>query len=115
MEGLARCSNCRREGVRGAHRPRHVSRARYLVCGCCLLSRRLVQISTGREETQTACIMLVYYRSIKYDKIRGDSFRTFPNEPSFKQRVSEESLIRLLNNFVHKYGMSSPLCPASSF
>lgn len=47
--------------------------------------------------------------SHRYDKVRGDSFRTFPHEKAFKERVSEPSLIRLCNSFTHKYyGDASP-------
>jgi hypothetical protein len=63
--------------------------------------------------------------SVKYDKIRSDSFRTFPDEkvnkrrrpaPScthqpprahqqdFRDRVSESAIIRVLNSFVQQYG-----------
>eukprot|EP00474_Spongospora_subterranea_P010489 CRZ10947.1 hypothetical protein [Spongospora subterranea] len=38
----------------------------------------------------------------QYQKIRSDSFRTFPCDKSFQSRVSENSLIRLLNSFVHE-------------
>lgn len=43
-------------------------------------------------------------RSVKHDKIRSDSFRTFPDEKAFNARVPETAVIRLCSAFVHKYG-----------
>lgn len=39
-----------------------------------------------------------------YEKIRGDTFRTFPNEPLYNERVAEQANVRILCAFVHKYG-----------
>ncbi|KAF8477421.1 rab-GTPase-TBC domain-containing protein [Kalaharituber pfeilii] len=36
-----------------------------------------------------------------YSKIRNDTFRTLATDPLFRRRVSEASLIRLLNAFAH--------------
>jgi hypothetical protein len=41
--------------------------------------------------------------STSYQVIRNDTFRTFPNEPLFFERVHEAQLIRVLNSFVHTY------------
>jgi len=46
--------------------------------------------------------------SVRYDKIRGDSFRTFPDEKIFTERVPEPSIIRLLNSFTNAYASDSP-------
>lgn len=39
--------------------------------------------------------------SAAYSKIRNDTFRTLATDPLFRRRVSEASLIRLLNAFAH--------------
>lgn len=39
---------------------------------------------------------------VKYEKIRVDSARTFPQDPSYNAAVDCKSLIRLLNAFTHK-------------
>lgn len=38
-----------------------------------------------------------------YSKIRNDTFRTLATDPLFRRRVSEASLIRLLNAFAHNH------------
>ena len=43
-------------------------------------------------------------RCAQYAKIRGDSFRTFPQDEQFVGRVREEEIVRLLNAFVHQHG-----------
>jgi len=45
--------------------------------------------------------MLSRKQCTQYVKIRGDTFRTFPQDEQFKQSVHEPELIRLLNSFVH--------------
>lgn len=40
----------------------------------------------------------------RYRKIRGDTFRTFPQEVLFTSRVPEAANVRMLNSFVHRYG-----------
>eukprot|EP01084_Bolivina_argentea_P036985 68376_1 len=40
-----------------------------------------------------------------YTKIRGDTKRTFLTSAKFNSRVSEESLIRVLNAFVHRHNV----------
>eukprot|EP00475_Leptophrys_vorax_P013125 TRINITY_DN19493_c0_g1_i2.p1 TRINITY_DN19493_c0_g1~~TRINITY_DN19493_c0_g1_i2.p1 ORF type:complete len:376 (+),score=77.81 TRINITY_DN19493_c0_g1_i2:55-1128(+) len=47
--------------------------------------------------------LILMGKSAGYDKIRSDSFRTFPLEESYQSIVTEESLIRLLNSFTHAY------------
>jgi len=44
-----------------------------------------------------------------YQKIRNDTFRTFPTNQEFKKRVPEEKLIRILNAFAHSCGSGSRL------
>ncbi|OQS03298.1 hypothetical protein THRCLA_04407 [Thraustotheca clavata] len=36
--------------------------------------------------------------------IRNDTFRTFRGDPSFAKRVPEDTLVRLLNAFIHQHG-----------
>lgn len=40
-------------------------------------------------------------QSLWYAKIRNDTFRTFPGDAKFKARVSEASMVRVLNAFCH--------------
>ena len=42
----------------------------------------------------------------KYSKIRGDSFRTFPQDAQFTAAVREESIVRVLNAFVHQFSVA---------
>eukprot|EP00753_Platysulcus_tardus_P000930 PLAT10789.2.p1 GENE.PLAT10789.2~~PLAT10789.2.p1 ORF type:complete len:372 (-),score=97.22 PLAT10789.2:78-1157(-) len=44
--------------------------------------------------------------SAMHDKVMDDVFRTFPNDKRFLQRVSEGSIIRVLNAFVHQQAAS---------
>ena len=44
----------------------------------------------------------------KYSKIRGDSFRTFPQDSQFTAAVAEEEIVRLLNAFVHQFSVAGP-------
>lgn len=39
--------------------------------------------------------------SAQYEKVRSDSFRTFPKDKQFQALVPENAIIRLLNTFVH--------------
>jgi len=48
--------------------------------------------------------------SVRYSKIRGDSFRTFPLDTQFTDRVKEQTIIRLLNSFVNKYAPKFTYC-----
>ena len=42
----------------------------------------------------------------KYSKIRGDSFRTFPQDSQFTAAVAEEEIVRVLNAFVHQFSVA---------
>jgi cell cycle arrest protein BUB2 len=55
-------------------------------------------------------------RSPAYAKIRNDTFRTLATDPLFKRRVTEASLIRLLNAISWKFhdaSQNSPRLPSS--
>ena len=63
-----------------------------------------VFLGVGPVSSQSYVALIGRGRSEKYAKIRGDSFRTFPQDAQFTARVKEEEIVRVLNAFVHQYG-----------
>lgn len=43
--------------------------------------------------------------SFEDNKLRLDTYRTFPTDVEYNKRAPENKLIRLLNAFIHKYGI----------
>ena len=65
-----------------------------------------VLLGVTRVDAQEYIELVGKKKSGQYDKIRSDSFRTFPQSKVFRDAVSENSIIRLLNSFVWDNGRS---------
>ena len=76
------------------------------------LRGRLWQIFLGLGPISSASYIALISRGKcgTYDKIRGDSFRTFPQDRQFTAAVREEQIVRCLNAFVHQHSAASGSC-----
>jgi len=71
------------------------------------------KIMLGLDKVDAEGYMRLIQRkeSVKYSKIRSDSFRTFAGDGEFKSTVQEAEIVRTLNAFVLKYeGTSFTYC-----
>jgi cell cycle arrest protein BUB2 len=59
-----------------------------------------VLLGVDRIDAEEYLTLIKRKESDKYRKIRSDSFRTFPNDEEFQERVSEDEIVRVLNSFV---------------
>eukprot|EP00735_Rhodelphis_limneticus_P003685 TRINITY_DN15187_c0_g1::TRINITY_DN15187_c0_g1_i1::g.30686::m.30686 TRINITY_DN15187_c0_g1::TRINITY_DN15187_c0_g1_i1::g.30686 ORF type:complete len:320 (-),score=7.17,sp/Q55EP9/BUB2_DICDI/45.55/9e-78,RabGAP-TBC/PF00566.13/4.5e-36 TRINITY_DN15187_c0_g1_i1:39-998(-) len=69
----------------------------------CTLRGRVwrILLCVSRTNPEFYLSLIAKGRPRLYDKIRNDTFRTFPNDRDFRRRVPEEKLLRVLNAMEH--------------